>query len=298
VLGVFELFSGRPRAFEERDLSALQRLSEMVETAVKHAVAALSVTAAEELPVESGANAVAADLAPALLGEDTPPPGAEKTSLIERTEVENAKPEPASKNPRFWSAAMQTPASTSRADEIAESIPVPVELRNLQKCKACGFPVSAGRTLCVECEEKQWRGESLPQRAANVAAGKEARPETHARPHQETQPEIPVVSMAGDAPQAPVSRDSSAQTSEVPTSEAQTSRSTPEPAGIAIVPRVAEDSTLSAPQILPENVSASDDSTLFLSSAAPSESWLATNKYILGALLVVAIVIGVVAWLR
>ena len=42
VLGVFELFSGKPHAFEERDLSALQRLSEMVETAVKHAVAAQS----------------------------------------------------------------------------------------------------------------------------------------------------------------------------------------------------------------------------------------------------------------
>src|SRR5712671_3684528 len=31
VLGVFELFSGKPRAFEARDISALQRLSEMVE---------------------------------------------------------------------------------------------------------------------------------------------------------------------------------------------------------------------------------------------------------------------------
>ena len=45
VLGVFELFSGQPRAFEERDLSALQRLSEMVETAVRHAVAAQSMPA-------------------------------------------------------------------------------------------------------------------------------------------------------------------------------------------------------------------------------------------------------------
>src|ERR1700678_701519 len=37
VLGVFELFSGQVRAFGERDISALQRLSEMVETAVKYA---------------------------------------------------------------------------------------------------------------------------------------------------------------------------------------------------------------------------------------------------------------------
>jgi uncharacterized Zn finger protein (UPF0148 family) len=39
---------------------------------------------------------------------------------------------------------------------------VPAALRNLQKCKACGFPVSQGRTFCVECEEKQWRGQRLP----------------------------------------------------------------------------------------------------------------------------------------
>src|SRR5258708_30880368 len=40
VLGVFELFSGKTNAFEERDLSALQRLGDMVETAVKLAHAA------------------------------------------------------------------------------------------------------------------------------------------------------------------------------------------------------------------------------------------------------------------
>jgi hypothetical protein len=37
---------------------------------------------------------------------------------------------------------------------------------------------------------------------------------------------------------------------------------------------------------------------MFLTSAAPPESWLASNKYILGALLVVALVIAAVAWLR
>src|SRR5262249_50900276 len=39
VLGVFELFSGKANAFGERDLSAVQRLSEMVETAVRLAQA-------------------------------------------------------------------------------------------------------------------------------------------------------------------------------------------------------------------------------------------------------------------
>src|SRR5216684_4462744 len=48
VLGVFELFSGKPHAFDQRDLSALQRLSEMVETAVKYAVAAQTVSAIQD----------------------------------------------------------------------------------------------------------------------------------------------------------------------------------------------------------------------------------------------------------
>jgi hypothetical protein len=53
-----------------------------------------------------------------------------------------------------------------------------------------------------------------------------------------------------------------------------------------------------APQNGLEDVPLSDNSTLFLSSAAPSESWLAANKYVLGVLLVVAIVIGLIVWLR
>ena len=40
VNGVFELFSGRAYAFEERDITALQRLAEMIQTALEHADAA------------------------------------------------------------------------------------------------------------------------------------------------------------------------------------------------------------------------------------------------------------------
>ncbi len=268
VLGVFELFSGQPRAFEERDLSALQRLSEMVETAVRHAVAAQSmaavqepggagvplseeVIAAESLPVESAGTVPGADLAPL-------PPVAEKT-VPKKAELEKAEPEPAPKNPLFWSAAMQISAGIAgHADAIAESIPVPLELRNLQKCKACGFPVSQGRIFCVECEEKQWRGQRLPQPAAG--AGAMANPQ----PQQEPQG----MRATGDALDVSVSKDSSS----MQTPGAQT----------AVL----------------EDVSNSDISPLSLSSAAPSESWFAANKYILGALLAVAVVIAAIVWLR
>jgi GAF domain-containing protein len=47
VLGVFELFSGKTNAFGERDLSAMQRLGEMVETAVR--LAQLTVALPESL---------------------------------------------------------------------------------------------------------------------------------------------------------------------------------------------------------------------------------------------------------
>ncbi len=265
VIGVFELFSGQPRAFEERDLSALQRLSEMVETAVRHAVAAQSMPAipaiqepggaevqlsedvivAESLPVESAGTVPGADLAPL-------PPEAEKTVQ------EKAEPGPAPKNPLFWSAAMQISAGIAgHADAIAESIPVPAELRNLQKCKACGFPVSQGRIFCVECEEKQWRGQRLPQPAAS------ANLMAHAQPQQEPQ----AMQAMGNSLDVSVSKDNS-------------SMQTPGVQTAAL-----------------EDVSSSDISPLSLSSAAPSESWFAANKYMLAAL-AVAIVIAAIVWLR
>src|SRR5262249_10564291 len=40
VNGVFELLSERPYAFEERDINALERLGEMIQTAIEHAEAA------------------------------------------------------------------------------------------------------------------------------------------------------------------------------------------------------------------------------------------------------------------
>src|ERR1700722_10863661 len=57
VLGVFELFSGEVNAFGERDLSAVQRLSEMVETAVRLA------QAAESLPERLWGNDISASAA-------------------------------------------------------------------------------------------------------------------------------------------------------------------------------------------------------------------------------------------
>jgi GAF domain-containing protein len=264
VLGVFELFSGKPHVFEQRDISALQRLGEMVETAVKHAAAVQTAPEAEELAgarSQSSLDPTATETAEVIAVESAPVEPAVSMMLpdvvsapanlaqpeleITNTETET-KPESVPKKPLFWSAAMH-PQASGKTDDDAASISVPLGLRNLQKCKACGFPVSQGRTFCVECEEKKWRGQRLPQPAAGSATPLKA-----------------VV-----APKPPAA--SSVQTS---------------------LPSSAE------MLHLPAESAGSSNSALFSSSAAPSRSWFAANKYVLGALLVVAIVIGAIAWLR
>jgi hypothetical protein len=305
VLGVFELFSGKPHAFEERDLSALRRLGEMVETAVRHAEAAQGLPALEEpasaeaqpsgeviaaqaWPLESPGNGIDADWAAVPQGKGTLSTELEKTELekteLEKTELEKTEPEPASKKPLFWSAVFETAASADRPDDIAAPIALPMELKNLQRCQACGFPVSQGRTFCVDCEGKQWRGDGLPQpSAAAVAAGREA--------PQATQPEPQVIGAQADTPEISVLKDSSSVKTSDPAME-------PSAGEVAIAAPVVADLPQSVPHNVPEEVSLSDNSILFLSSAAPSESWFAGHKYILGALLVVAIVIGAMVWLR
>lgn len=287
VLGVFELFSGKPHAFDERDISALHRLSEMVETAVKHAVAAHTVpviegalaaepellvddVAIEEPSVEPAVRLTEADSASVPQVDQVTPNVILSSAAVniepEKPEPEKSqpetKPELAPKKPLFWSAAIHTPTNAGRADETGESIAVPPVLRNLQKCQACGFPVSQGRKFCVECEEKQWRGERPANQSRETVGGAVAVPApapASLAPVQNLA--APSIEPAADAVQTSVTF-----TSGVPEVEA--------------------------------DVSVSDSPTFFLSSASPSESWFSANKYTLGALLVVALVIGVIAWLR
>jgi GAF domain-containing protein len=292
VLGVFELFSGKAHAFEQRDLSALQRLSSLVETAVKHAVAAQSVQSggkisqddeklasavgiedepatAESTPSEtkeeklqSQDDLVASDAKEELLRKSNSAAPEIETAVLtavpenaepKTTVPEGPKPEPAKKS-FFWSAA--TPAQpVATPMQSANSEAVPPVLRNLQKCQACGFPVSQGRTLCVECEEKQWRGEAV------------------APPGNER--ESAAATAAAIAPQSELS-------------------AAVAPSVIAAPPAV-ESSPVPEK---PADFAATDTSTLFTSSAAPSESWFAANKYILAALLMVALIIAVIVWMR
>jgi GAF domain-containing protein len=329
VLGVFELFSGKAHAFGERDLSALQRLSEMVETAVKLA------RAAESIPHQGEAAEVPAGevLASEVVDEDileVDEPVREMTAVAEGPKLEalavfpvvaapqttlQAKPQanvptpavPApQKKPLFWSAALDTSAEAEKAAEPDQSH-VPPMLRNLKKCEACGFPVSAGRVLCVECEEKKWRGQlrmprlAAPQKAASPATEAPATPvarlmaaaqsgTTAAAAPVLARQSAPAVSAVPIAAKT-MSPDVVKESNEIPAQPV----ATPVPSHPAVLQTAA--TAVAEPQsVVPER----EQSPAFVLSAglAPSQSWFSANKYIFGAILLIGATVAAILLLR
>ena len=160
VLGVFELFSGDPRAFGERDLSTLTRLSQMVETALKHAAGAQATTAilepakpvhAADIDTPALKNPVSADLMPhqkdglqpvahlPQMSESKSGAGASLAAAANasvRPAAEKDKNDAAPKHKLLWSAGRQT-------QPTVETTSPPLIMRP-QNCRACGFPVSSG----------------------------------------------------------------------------------------------------------------------------------------------------------
>jgi hypothetical protein len=177
--GVFELFSGRPYAFDERDLSALQRLGAMVELTLKFAVPEQPLLPLPEFSPPPDINKPAPVTNATLESKARPQDGCATLASITKVDTTDAAAidipqmaqpqepppavppmkglQPASKKPLFWSAA--TPDRSAPPIAPAAAVAIPPVMRNLQKCKACGFPVSQGRKLCIECEEKEWRGQ-------------------------------------------------------------------------------------------------------------------------------------------
>jgi hypothetical protein len=365
VLGVFELFSGKSHAFGERDLSAVQRLSQMVQTAVQLAQATVALP--EHLPAElpdglKEQPTFAAEVAdhgaqegeflsdlvveaalggPSVLDETTaletagetkaevaavssvtptgqsltdpnPSVAQNTTSPIAQQEALAAKtPEPvapapqvsAPKKPLFWSAAINADAEAAAKAAEPDQSRVPPILRALRKCEACGFPVSAGRVLCVECEEKKWRGQlripprsmakggaAVPVPASAPIPAKAAHASTAAAPTMAKEPVAPAAN-SGAGSSASVS-----STLPVSVSSAKTEKSPSE---------VVASETVSKPvaqEIAKELSSASATSSspeLVLSAAMePSQSWLSSHKYVIGVLLLIACVAAAFYFLR
>ena len=395
VLGVFELFSGRAHAFGERDMSALKRLSEMVETAVKLAQAAqgiherwisespISQAPSSESPisdVKSGAdgfahpddsllndsllndslievvNEVAATAAPLpgsewekpVASHDAAPDPSKTTAAAapvtlqrqsQPAEVANPVPggvasanvtsailsaskivpsasapaalSPANsapaKKPILWSAA-ENPESTSARPSESEQSQVPPVFRHLRKCDACGFPVSSERALCVECEEKKWRGQLKKPPATTLLAGSGAA--AAAAPALDVQkPDL----------QKP---DAKAETPSVLTIPSATPQSAPVkeskigPKAEAAIPQKTEIKKSAVPQeqqapvtLEPSRPAAaktemapttriSASAPLFGAGLEPSQSWLSRNKYVLAVMLALAGAIAAILLLR
>jgi putative methionine-R-sulfoxide reductase with GAF domain len=170
VRGLFELFSDHPYAFEERDLIALERMADLTLTALDLAEQRQNFAPAPrrepEKPVEPPAGGSAQPVA--AIPIDTPtdipttPEFAEPTVRpVEPTVVLTEPPVVRAEGPVTPAAPTDLPLAPS-VDLAPEPVPVP-ELKpasvpeamlRVQKCASCGFPVSEGRTLCLDCEKK------------------------------------------------------------------------------------------------------------------------------------------------
>lgn len=171
VYGVFELLSSRPRAFEERDFIALNRLAEMIQTAVEHSDAAHRAEKELSQPAVAGTSAVSVPAEPGLPKveddplDDGPLDDELLDNVLETSSVELPAEIPATGvlaiEPADVPISMASPASES--PELPDALLNPPETElsnpittiafgNLGKCETCGFPVSEGRKLCLDCE--------------------------------------------------------------------------------------------------------------------------------------------------
>jgi putative methionine-R-sulfoxide reductase with GAF domain len=239
VIGVFELFSDQANVFETRDLAALERMGVMVHTALEHSAAALGLeplppdqrthpslpasgngrrgeildgafatdhaetasSVAPDIPFDTQTNGTAwsevrsPDLnsspgiafhmkMPSASPEGTTPsvqspaPPAEsitdeadileEPAALEATlsaidpaddilisELED-RSQQAPREPLPVRESAATHAASPEVETVAPS-PAPASrgaVASLRKCEACGFPVSEGRHLCLDCEKK------------------------------------------------------------------------------------------------------------------------------------------------
>jgi hypothetical protein len=328
VLGVFELFSGKTNAFGERDLSAVQRLGSMVETAVRMAQVTERLPEtlqadpsplaqpepvvphqevdeeildleADDSPVDAHAVLDASKQSPQTnLLEPHPDaakaiPGAPTTSSLAATNETVDKPSvqvahfspnlghtahpfdiSPPRKPLLWSAA-ETEINTDRPADLDQSH-VPPVLRGLRKCEACGFPISGGRVLCVECEEKKWRGQlkrsqAMPTGAIPGNSAEKPRALAAAAPD-----------MAGRFPTAPAIN-APAQNSAFAMKPSESVNSRKQALSVPAAPGLKQ-SEETSPQASPNFV---------LSSALEDRpSWISANRYVLGALVLVAVLVS------
>jgi hypothetical protein len=194
------------------------------------------------------------------------------------------------KKPLFWSAEVNA-ADAERPGE-ADRSHVPPVLRGLRKCEACGFPVSAGRVLCVECEEKKWRGQlKVPQGAGpRQVAIPAASPPVAA---------VPKEAMAFAAAQSAAASVATPMRRTVPAAAAASggragaSAAAKESGRVTAQPLApARNANPPSPTLEPtaEALEAASRDFVFSAGMGSSQSWFSANKYVIGVVLLVAAV--------
>jgi hypothetical protein len=144
--------------------------------------------------------------------------------------------------------------------------------------------VSAGRALCVECEEKKWRGQLKVSKAAPT-------------PAVASSPAI-AVAFAAAAPTvgagavAPPSDAGTASVAISPAIKERKEGAKPVAAAPVLGTTVVE---TAAKPVVPE---ASTGVFVLSAGLEPSQSWIGRNKYVLGALLVIGVAAAAVFLLR
>jgi putative methionine-R-sulfoxide reductase with GAF domain len=157
VNGVFELLSDRAYAFEDRDLTALERLAEMVQTALSHAQAARQAEA-EILGKPAGSVSKQVSSPPEVKadlknqnGKSEPEAREQLAKTESKTEVKiSANPDPPAQKAAELGQGEQIEESPGR--EVSQLDLSAAEIGNIRKCESCGFPVSEGRKTCLDCE--------------------------------------------------------------------------------------------------------------------------------------------------
>jgi GAF domain-containing protein len=170
VIGIFEVFSNKPRAFQERDLLALERMGEMVNTALdqvkspKAKMAPLGRHAATVQPPEAFPESAGSSTTP----EENLLPGTPTTGM-----PQGALPETVVQDALQLDDALLF--GTSAEVEVPQAQTALTAISGIGTCTACGFPVSGGRKLCLDCEAaKQQPAQDTSSEAPAFLAGLEA----------------------------------------------------------------------------------------------------------------------------
>jgi hypothetical protein len=177
VIGVFELFSDKPNVFDARDIAALERMGVMVFTALEQAASGFAPKSDRTGSESEGLIEVretAHNHAPGkgTGGEPPQPESRSSGGFAEPDEILDVASDaisavPMSAEDLILSDAREREgkssgpdASTGTGMSNTEQLQVATPslrsaVANLGKCQGCGFPVSEGRELCLDCEKKK-----------------------------------------------------------------------------------------------------------------------------------------------